>query len=147
MANVARYDPFDLLEGVMKSVLRPGFDAAVERQRNAWDGSIPIDVTENDTSYMLWAELPGVKKEDVTVQISGNELTLSAEIKQERAVDQGQGKETLLYNERSFGKLARRLHFAAEIDDAKAAAEFRDGVLMLTLPKKEAAQVKRLTIH
>lgn len=147
MANVARYDPFDLLEGVMKSVLRPGFDAVLERQRTAWNGYFPIDLTENDTSYMLWANLPGVKKEDVSVQIAGNELLLSAEIKQEKVVDQGQGKETFLLNERPTGTLSRRVQFAAEIDDAKAAAEYRDGVLMLTLPKKESAQVRRLTIH
>jgi len=53
----------------------------------------------------------------------------------------------LLRNERWSGQLMRTFEFAGEIDDAKASAEYRDGVLMLTLPKKASAQVKRLTIH
>jgi HSP20 family protein len=149
MANIARYDPFDLLEGVMKSVLRPGYEAAVARQRNGWNGvgAIPIDVMENDTSYVVWAELPGVKKEDVNVTILGSQLSLTAEFKRENAVDQGQGKDTFLCNERVTGTVTRQLQFGAEIDEAKADAQYRDGVLQLTLPKKESAQVKRISIH
>ena len=150
--NVARYDPFDLFEGVVKSVLRPGFDAAMEGRRNGWTGGmpgstgIPIDVTENDTSYVVWADLPGVAKEDVSVSVLGNQLTLTAERKQEKAVDQGQ-REQLVVNERPYGKMSRQLAFAAEIDDGQAQAVYRDGVLQLTLPKKASAQVKRLAIH
>jgi HSP20 family protein len=149
MANIARYDPFDLLEGVMKSVLRPGYEAAAARQRNGWNGagSIPIDVKENDTSYVIWADLPGVKKEDVNVSILGNQLSLTAEIRRENEVDQGQGKDTFLWNERVTGTVTRQLQFGAEIDEAKADAQYRDGVLQLTLPKKESAQVKRISIH
>ena len=149
MANITRYDPFDLLEGVMKSVLRPGYEAALAQQRNGWSrtGSIPVDVVEKDAAYILWADLPGVRKEDVNVSILGNQLSLSAEIKQENAVDQGQGREMFLCNERPVGTFSRQLMFSAEIDDAKATAEFRDGVLQLTLPKKESAQVKRISIH
>ena len=147
MANIARYDPFDLLEGMMKSVLRPSFEAAMTRRHEGGEWTIPIDVIENDTAYLVWADLPGVKKEDVNVAISGNQLTLTAEVKREKAVDQGQGKETFLWNERPTGAFLRQLQFAADIDDAKAQAQYRDGVLQLTLPKKESAQVKRLSIH
>ena len=152
MTNVARYDPFDLFEGVVKSVLRPGFDAAVEGRRTpwggaAWSGGIPLDVSENDTAYIVRADLPGVAKEDVTVSVTGNQLSLSAERKQEKAVDQGQGRDALVLNERPFGKMTRQLQFGAEIDDGKAQATYRDGVLELVLPKKESARVKRLAIH
>lgn len=147
MAIPVRYDPFDLLEGVMKSVLRPSYEAAQVRPGNGWGATIPIDVSENDRAYFVRADLPGVKKEDVNVSIVGNQLSLAAEIKQEKAVEQGQGKETLLCNERPSGTLSRSVQFAAEIDDAKAEAQFKDGVLTLTLPKKESAQVKRLSIH
>jgi HSP20 family protein len=147
MANVVRYDPFDLLEGVMKSVLRPGYEAAQTRQAGTWNVPIPIDVTENDRAYHVLADLPGVKKDDVNVSIVGNQLTLSAEIKQEKAVEQGQGKENVLVSERPTGTLSRTVQFAADIDDARAEAQYRDGVLRLTLPKKESAQVKRLSIH
>ena len=147
MANIARYDPFDLLEGMMKSVLRPSFEAAMTRRQEGGEWTIPIDVIENDTAYLVWADLPGVRKEDVNVAIAGNQLTLTAEVKREKAVDQGQGKETFLWNERPAGAFLRQLQFAADIDDAKAQAQYRDGVLQLTLPKKESAQVKRLSIH
>lgn len=144
--NVMRYDPFDLFEGVMKSVLRPSFDRAREGQA-AWGPGIPIDVVENDGAYRVWADLPGVRKDDVQVAIDGNVLTLTAELKQEKSVDQGQGRENVLLSERPTGSITRRVQFAQEIDDGNAKAEYRDGVLALTLPKKAAAQRKRLTIH
>jgi len=144
--NVMRYDPFDLFEGVMKSVLRPGFESAAGRQ-DAWARAILIDVVENDSAYLVWADLPGVRKEDVNVAIDGNVLTLTAELKREKAVDQGQGKENVLLSERPTGSITRRVQFAQELDDENARAEYREGVLALTLPKKAAAQRKRLTIH
>ena len=149
MANVAHYDPFDLLEGVMKSVLRPGYEEAIAQRRNGWNRSatIPIDVAENDRGFVLWADLPGVKKEDLAVTILGNQLSLSAELKRENAVDQGQGKEVLLCNERPTGVVTRQLQFPAEIDDTKAEAQFHEGVLQLILPKKDSAQVKRISIQ
>ena len=150
MANVANYDPFDLLEGVMKSVLRPGYEDALAQRRNGgWNKtlSIPVDVVENDQAFIVWADLPGTKKEDVTVSILGNQLSLSAELKREYPIDQGQGKEALLCKERPTGAMSRQLQFASEIDDSKAGAQFRDGVLQLTLPKRESAQVKRIAIQ
>ena len=142
--DVARYDPFDLLEGVVKSMLRPSYEMAVAQGRF---GSIPVDVFEDDTRYTVFAELPGVKKDDVTIQVERNALSISAEVKRENAVDQGQGKERMILNERRFGSLSRTLELGAEIDDSKAEATYRDGVLMLKLPKNESAQPKRLTIH
>jgi HSP20 family protein len=149
MPNVARYDPFDLLEGMMKSVMRPHYENAVARQRDGqeWTMPIPIDVAENDKSYMLWAELPGVKKEDVIVSITGSQVTLTAEVKRENPVDQGQGKEVFLVNERRAGRFHRELQFGAEIDDSKAQAQYHDGVLELSLPKKESAQVRRISVN
>ena len=150
MANISRYDPLDLLEGMMKSVIRPSYEsAAQQRNGNAWRNAsaIPIDVAENDQAYVLLADLPGVKKEDVNISILGNQLSLTAEFKQESAVDQGQGKAALLASERPTGMAYRQIQFSAEIDDSKAQAEFRDGVLQLVLPKKESAQVKRIAIQ
>src|SRR5215213_4278711 len=103
MANVTRYDPFDLLEGMMKSVLRPHYEDAVSQQRNGRAWSIPIDVIEDEKSYTIWAELPGVRKEELNVSIIGNQLALSAELKQENQVDQGQGNQRTLVKERRVG--------------------------------------------
>jgi len=147
MNELVRIDPIDLIEGMMKGVLRPTYESAYRRQSNGWTGSVPVDIAENDTGYLLWADLPGVRKEDVTVAINGRELTLSAEFKRENAVDQGQGREQFLRAERPYGNVTRTIAFPVELDSAKARAEYRDGVLQLTLPKQESAQVKRLTIH
>jgi HSP20 family protein len=112
-----------------------------------WEGTLPVDVAENDRSYIVWVDLPGVKKEDVDVAISGREVTVSAQFKRETAVDQGQGREQILRRERPYGMVGRALTFPVELDDAKASADYRDGVLVLTLPKHGSAQIKRLTIH
>jgi HSP20 family protein len=90
---------------------------------------------------------PGVKLEDISVAIAGNQITLTAEAKDEKAVDQGQGQETVLLRERRSGTNFREMQLPTEIDDSKAQAEFRDGVLLLTLGKKESAQTKRLSIR
>ena len=132
---------------MMKSVLRPQYEDAMARQRNGREWMIPVDVVENDKSYTIWAEVPGVKKEDVNVSILGNKATLTAEVKQENPVDQGQGNQVVRLSERRIGTFFRELQFPLEIDDSRADAQYRDGILQLTLPKKESAQVKRLSIN
>ena len=76
--------------------------------------------------------------------IDGAQVTLSAEIKREKDVAEG-GR--VLHTERSFGKLSRSFALPQELDEAKAEAKFRDGVLELTLPKKAAAARKPITIQ
>ena len=152
MTTITRYDPFDLLEGVMKSVLRPQFEAAAASGQSNGQGHghgqpMPVDVAESDTAFTLWADLPGVRKEDISITIASGQLTLSAVAKEEKAVDQGQGRDVTLVKERRAGNWYREFRFAVEIDDSKAQAEFTDGVLRLTLPKRETSQVKRLAIH
>jgi HSP20 family protein len=145
--NVVPYDPLELVEGVMKSVLRPSFDAAREYRPNGSFRSIPVDIAEDDRKYYVWAELPGVRKEDLDVSIVGNQVTLSARTTRLKAVDQGQGRETILRKERFTGEMVRTIEFGGEIDDTQSSAELRDGVLALTLPKKASSQVKRLAIQ
>ena len=88
--------------------------------------------------------MPGVKKEDIHVVVDGNQVSISAEVKQEKEVKEG---ERVLRSERYFGKVTRSFQLGQEIDDAKAAAKFNDGVLELTLPKREASPNKRLTVE
>jgi HSP20 family protein len=102
-----------------------------------------MDVKEDEKAYLVHAELPGVKKEDIHVHVEGNTVAISAEVKQEKEVKEGQ---RLLRSERYFGKVSRSFQVAQDIDDAQASARFNDGVLELTLPKRAAASSKRLTI-
>lgn len=136
--NLIHTDPFDdFFRGFF---VRP-VELEGDRQRVA---SIRVDVKENADSYVVQAELPGVAKSDIQVQIDGGLLTISAERKQEKQVKEG---ERTLRTERHYGKVARSFQLGQEVDEAQASARFTDGVLELTLPKKAAPQAKRLTIQ
>ena len=99
---------------------------------------------ENDKSYLVHAEIPGVKKEDIHVDIDGAVVTISAERKQEKDVKEG---ERVLRTERYYGKVSRSFQLSQELEEGEAVAKYADGVLALTLPKKAAIQARRVTIQ
>ncbi len=146
MANVTRFDPRtdyvgDLVDDFFKGFLvRP---VAYEGGREALP-RMKVDVAEKNGAYVVTAELPGVKKEDIQVSIDGAQVTLAAEVKREREASQD---ERVLHTERVYGKLSRSFTLPQEVDEAKAQAKFKDGVLELTLPKKAAAQRKQISIQ
>ena len=143
MANIARFDPFnELVDDLFKGFLvRP---VAYEGGRNDVLPRIKVDVAEKNGAYTVTAELPGVKKEDIQVTIDGAEVTLAAEVKREKEVTQD---ERVLHTERVFGSATRSFTLPQEVDEARAEAKFRDGVLELTLPKKAAAARKQISIQ
>jgi len=142
MTNITRFDPFnDLVDDLFKGFLvRP---VAYEGRSDALP-RIKVDVAEKNGAYLVTAELPGVKKDDIQVTIDAAEVTLSAEVKREKEVTQD---ERVLHTERTFGKVSRSFSLPQELDEATAEAKFRDGVLELTLPKKAAAARKSVTIQ
>ena len=144
MANISRFDPFnDIVDDLFKGFLvRPvAYDASAANPRAP---RLSVDVTEKNGAYLVSADLPGVKKEDIHVDIDGAQVTLTAEVKREKEVAEG---ERVLHTERSYGKVSRSFALPQELDEAKAEAKFRDGVLELTLPKKAAAARKAITIQ
>jgi HSP20 family protein len=143
MAGITRYDPFnDLVDDIFKGFLvRP---LAYEGGRNEVLPRVKVDVAEKNGAYKVTAELAGVKKDDINVSIDGSQVTLTAEVKQEKEASQD---ERVLHTERVFGKVTRSFTLPQEVDEAKAEAKFRDGVLELTLPKKAAAQRKQISIQ
>ena len=132
----AGLDPLD-------DLFRGFFVRPVEFSNQTQAPSIKMDVKEDEKAYQVHAELPGVKKEDIHVTIDGNLVSISAEVKQEKEVKDG---ERVLRSERYFGQVSRSFQLAHDIDEAAATASFKDGVLELTLPKKTVAGGKRLTI-
>jgi HSP20 family protein len=108
-------------------------------------GIVPLDVWETETKYSIAAEIPGARKEDISVSIDGNRVTISAELKRE--VDIQQQNVRPLLQERYSGTLSRTVELDLPIDEAGAKARYEDGVLMLDLPKSRDALPKRLTIH
>lgn len=95
---------------------------------------IKLDVSENDKNYTVKAEIPGAKKEDVRVQIEGNYVSISAEVKEEKETKDKE--ERVLTRERYYGSMARGFTLACEVNDKESQAVFKDGVLTLTLPKR-----------
>lgn len=136
MSHLTRLDPLD-------DLFRGFFVRPVDMNTPATTPSIRMDVTEQANAFVVHAELPGVKKEDIHVHVEGNQVSITAEIKQEKEIKEG---ERILRSERYFGQVSRSFQLAQDIDDAHAAAKFADGVLELTLPKKAASASKRLTI-
>lgn len=137
MANITRVDPFDdLFRGFF---VRPvDFNQAQQQAP-----SIKMDVKEQGDSYLVHAELPGVKKEDIHVVVEGNQVSISAEVKQDKEVKEG---DRVLRSERYYGKVSRSFLLEQDLDDAQASAKFNDGVLELTLPKRTTSPSKRLSI-
>jgi HSP20 family protein len=103
-----------------------------------------LDVSENEKAFEVQAELPGVRKEDLKVAIDGQRVTIEGECQQ--ANEQRQG-EQVVYSERSTRRYQRSFTLPSEVDDAGAEAKLENGVLMLTLPKKQGGAAKRLTIQ
>jgi HSP20 family protein len=141
MVNITRFPLEDAFENLLRGV--PGWLPNPET-RAPVPMQFRMDVTENDKEYQVLAELPGVKKEEISITISGNEVAVSAEVKHERDVESG---ETVLRAERYYGKIQRGFALGQEVDEATARARYNDGVLELTLPKKTVAAAKRLAVH
>lgn len=111
---------------------------------DALPAQIKVDVKETPEGYTVEAELPGVAKEDIHVTVEGNVVTLRAEVKQQDSQNDG---EKLLRSERYYGAVSRSFQLPVDIDNAAAKAKVDNGVLLLTLPKKQATAGQRLTVE
>ena len=140
MANIARFNPFD---DTIDDLFRGFFVRPVSYEDPSGTAQFRVDVTENEGAYILRAEVPGVKKDDIQITIDGDTVSISAEVKNETEVKNG---ERVLRAERHYGKIYRAFTLGQSVDEASAAAKYAEGVLELTLPKK-AAQAKRITIQ
>ncbi|MBB2926536.1 Hsp20/alpha crystallin family protein [Paraburkholderia silvatlantica] len=144
MSNLTRYDPFSMepVSDLFQGLFRPmrGMLAAEESELSA----IKLDLTESEKAYTVKAELPGVDKKDIDVKIDGNVVSIHAKV--ERKTEQKEG-ERVIRRERYSGSFARTFSLASDIDETTANAQYQDGVLSLTLPKKAAAEQKRLQIQ
>lgn len=105
---------------------------------------IKVEVRETPQAYQLQAEIPGVNKDDIHVQVDGNVVSLRAEVKQQDSQTDG---EKLLRSERFYGAVARSFQLPQDIDNTSAKARYDNGVLTLTLPKKSVVAGQRLVIE
>jgi HSP20 family protein len=125
------------------------FDESLTRSMEEWpeqrgfDLSVPIDVYETDDNFVVKAELPGLKPEDVDISITGNTLTLKGEFEEEQERERG----NVHVQERRFGRFYRSIGLPTNVNTDAAEANFDDGVLKVTLPKTEQAKPKRISVH
>jgi HSP20 family protein len=127
---------------VIKFVAGALHNHCVARRNGDVPADIRIDVAEDEKNFIVKADVPGVSKDDIHVAIDGNQVSITAETKIEK---EEKGKNTLR-RERYYGKQYRSFVLSAEIDDSKAQANYKDGVLHLTLPKK-AGTAARLALN
>jgi HSP20 family protein len=139
MANITRTNPFeDFFQDFGKGFwLRP---AAFPAEKGP---EMKIDVKEDGSSFTVKAEIPGVNKEDIQVDIDDDRVSLRAEVKKEKEEKKG---EKVVYTERSYGMVSRSFTLPADVDAKAAKAEYKDGVLNLTLPKKGNGSAKRIAV-
>ena len=143
---LVRWDPFRELES-MQSRLNSLFgDTPLQREGEhgmSFSGWSPaVDVQETDTEYVIKADLPDVKKEDVKVELLDGTLTIEGERQQEK---EEKGKKFHKI-EREYGKFLRRFALPSEVDPSKVQAEFKNGVLNVHLPKSATATPKAIEV-
>lgn len=140
MAQIQHYDPF--ADTAFDDLFR-GFFRPVRATEGEGPRSIKIDASENDNSFVIHAEVPGVTKDQIQVTIEGNQVTIGAEVKRETEQKQG---ERVLRTERYRGSLFRSFTLPSEIDEGTSQARYENGVLELKLAKKVPVAGRKLTI-
>lgn len=103
-----------------------------------------IDVSEKPEAYLVKADIPGVKKEDIQVRVDGNRVQIDAEVHHEKERREG---EKLLRSERYYGSVSRAFTLAQDVDASRVQARYTDGVLSLELPKKPEANGKTISVQ
>lgn len=134
-----------LVENMFDEMFAPFSRGSAMTPWSAEDTVSPrLNVSESDKAFEVQAELPGVNKDDVKVAIDHQRVTIEAESKRESEQREG---ENILYTERSASKFMRSFMLPAEVDEASAQARMENGILTLTLPKKEGNGATRIQIQ
>lgn len=136
--NLTTVDPFSLLQHRLNRLFEPFAEESLPL--TTW---VPAcDIYETDKEIVVKAELPGMKKEDVFVSIENSVLMIRGERKFTDEVK----RENFHRVERTYGEFLRSFTLPTFIDDTKILAEFKDGLLMVTLPKREEAKPKQIEV-
>lgn len=145
--NLARFDPFrDVMrmsglrniEDLMRDFALSPALRSVEPERQ-----IRIDVKETDQAYLVKADMPGFKKEDIKISVEGSLVSIGATIQEQEDKTVGD----TVYSERYSGSQYRSFTLPQEVDDSKTEARYQDGVLELTLPKKPGTGRKQIAVQ
>lgn len=145
--NLIKWNPFTELEEMSNRLNqifgRPAVSSAADQQMlKVADWAPSVDISETDKAYLIKAEIPEVKKEDVKVTIDDGMITIQGERKMEK---EEKGKKFHRI-ERSYGSFVRSFRLPDGVDESKAKAEFKDGMINVTLPKSEKAKSKAIEV-
>lgn len=136
--DIARFDPFSNVDELFRDFATMPSLRGVETAP-----LIRMDVSETEQNYLVKADIPGVSKDAIKVSIDGNQVSVSAEAKEEK-----ESKEAgMIRSERYYGQQYRSFTLPMEVDDKKAEAKYENGVLQLTLPKKSGSGGKQIAIQ
>ena len=146
--ELVRWNPRRELFGLHNSINRMfnDFFSPTVRSDEAvsiWGWNPVVDIYENEENIVIKAELPGVDKNDIVVDVKGRVLTL----KGERSTDNAMKEDNYYRQERSYGKFERAFALPVEVDPDKIKADYKDGVLKIDIPKTEENKPRQVTIH
>lgn len=108
-----------------------------------WNWNPRVDIYEDEDAIVLKAELPGVEKDNIVVDVKGKVLTL----KGERSSDTDVKEESYYRRERTFGSFERRFNLPDNVDPEKITADYKDGILKVGIPKPEENKPRQITVH
>jgi HSP20 family protein len=144
--TLVRWDPFreleDMSERLNRVFSRPTLRNTGKENLTVADWMPTVDISETESEYLIKAELPEVKKEDVKVTVENGVLTLQGERRQEK---EEKGKRFHRV-ERSYGSFVRSFTLPESVDEGGVKAEYKDGVLALHLPKSEKVKPKAIDV-
>ncbi len=141
---IRRRDPFSAfpaIDRMLSSMLAEPFNVGFGIN-TIEEGTLPLDISEDDTSVIVRASLPGFTKDQINVEVHDGVLTINAE-KTEETEEKG---ERYYRKERQIGSMSRRVALPSIVEDGEASAEFKDGVLTLRLPKPAKASPRKISI-
>jgi HSP20 family protein len=145
--HLVRWNPYAEMTGLRHRFNRlfdPSLPSLWDREADVAAGWRPaVDVYEENEAYVIKAELPGVDKKDISVDLKGRTLVITGERAAESEVKQGHYHR----RERTFGKFQRAFRLPEALDADKITADFKDGVLRITVPKREEVKPKQVTVH
>lgn len=141
--NSAWYDPFDLVTDLQGDINRL-FTTSLKRgyPGNLGDFFPNLEIQEDDSSYTLHVDAPGLERKDLDISVTGNIVT----IKGERKAEERKKEKGYFYSERRYGAFQRSLELPTEVDAEKIVANYKDGVLEVIVPKSEKAKPKQIKV-
>lgn len=138
-SEASRFEPFRNFDEIFNSFrLMPSVG-----NMEIMEPRIKIDVMETDQAYIIKADVPGVPKEDIQVCVDGNEVTIEFNVKKESEENENL---KVIRSERYIGRQSRSFSLAQDVDEANAEAKYTNGVLQLTLPKKQGYSKTMLSV-